>query len=274
MTDWDLPSVHLCPKEGRAHVNKHPSNLVAFSTLLSALSSGVGASPSPGVGTGEDAAVRRSIGSSLLEVLDADVYVSCRLEADGSYGSPVWVNMSDANMARYQDHFQFHDPLTPLMRAAGRAARVSDVVDPRELRATEFHADFLSADGLEEGMNYFPAVSAPGTLDVRLWRRTGREPFGSDELALLQAGGDLIQRLLPAPWPAPEPAHAAAPAFGGLTARESQVASAVARGLSDRQVCRELGISLGTLRTHLSRVFTKLRVANRTALAALLASTA
>ncbi|GAA4380225.1 hypothetical protein [Paeniglutamicibacter cryotolerans] len=130
-------------------------SLSAFSSFLSSLAAG----PSPASGA-DDATRRLQIGHSLMRLLDADVYVSCRLDANDAYSSPVWVNMSDANMRRYQEHFQFHDPLTPRMRAAGRAARVADVVDPRALRATEFHSDFLAADALAEGTNYFPA--SPG----------------------------------------------------------------------------------------------------------------
>ncbi|GAA4380217.1 response regulator transcription factor [Paeniglutamicibacter cryotolerans] len=85
-------------------------------------------------------------------------------------------------------------------------------------------------------------------------------------MALLQAGGALIAQLLPARAPV------AAPRIAGLTTRESEVAAAVACGLTDRQACRELGISMGTLRTHLSRVFAKLQVRSRTGVATLLAS--
>lgn len=237
------------------------SSMSEFSAFLASLSAG----PSPATGT-DDASRRLAVGRSLMALLDADVYVSCRLGSNDNYTSPVWVNMSDADMRRYQEHFQFNDPLTPKMRAAGRAARVADIVDPLALRATEFHADFLSANALAEGMNYFPASPGPGTLDLRLWRTTGRDPFSPEEVALLQAGGDLIAQLLPPGAPV------GTACIASLTARESDVAAAVARGLTDRQACRELGMSMGTLRTHLSRTFVKLEVRSRTGLATLLAS--
>lgn len=49
-----------------------------------------------------------------------------------------------------------------------------------------------------------------------------------------------------------------------LSKREVDVLNQVATGLSNKQIARRLGISEKTVRNHLSRVFNKLRVANRT----------
>lgn len=49
-----------------------------------------------------------------------------------------------------------------------------------------------------------------------------------------------------------------------LTVREVEVLMHVAQGRKDRQIARVLGISEKTVRNHLSHVFTKLRVSNRT----------
>jgi DNA-binding NarL/FixJ family response regulator len=49
-----------------------------------------------------------------------------------------------------------------------------------------------------------------------------------------------------------------------LSARELHVLKQVAGGLSNKQIARRLGISEKTVRNHLSRVFNKLRAANRT----------
>ncbi len=48
-----------------------------------------------------------------------------------------------------------------------------------------------------------------------------------------------------------------------LSARETDVATAVARGLSNREVADELFISLSTVKTHLENIQTKLRLRNR-----------
>lgn len=218
---------------------------------------------------------RRRIGHALLQVFDAEVFVSCRSDTAGKFVDPVWIGMSDSNMQNYEQYFQFHDPLTPKMRALGRAAAVRESMNPTDLRRTEFYSDFLGLDGLREGINYFPAGARPGTLDLRIWRTGKPAEFSGEHIRLLQSSGDLIQGLLPASEPAPvnpplqKPAQP--PELDLLTVRERSVARAVARGLSDRMACKELGCSMGTLRTHLSKVFSKLGLGSRGELIALLA---
>jgi DNA-binding NarL/FixJ family response regulator len=51
-----------------------------------------------------------------------------------------------------------------------------------------------------------------------------------------------------------------------LTAREREIALLVARGWPNKQVARALGLSTGTVKMHLHRIFQKLGIANRRAL--------
>ena len=52
-----------------------------------------------------------------------------------------------------------------------------------------------------------------------------------------------------------------------LTVRERQVAEAVARGLRNKQIAVELGISAETVKRHLASIYGKLAVHGRLALA-------
>jgi DNA-binding NarL/FixJ family response regulator len=52
-----------------------------------------------------------------------------------------------------------------------------------------------------------------------------------------------------------------------LTRREQQIADAVARGLSNRQIAAEFGISIETVKQHLSSIYSKLEMRNRVMLA-------
>ena len=52
----------------------------------------------------------------------------------------------------------------------------------------------------------------------------------------------------------------------GLTPREREVACLVARGMSNKQVARELGLGSGTVKLHLHRAFQKLGVKRRSSL--------
>ena len=52
-----------------------------------------------------------------------------------------------------------------------------------------------------------------------------------------------------------------------LTVRERQVAQAIARGLRNKQIAEELGISAETVKRHLASIYGKLAVRGRVALA-------
>jgi len=52
-----------------------------------------------------------------------------------------------------------------------------------------------------------------------------------------------------------------------LTPREQQVAEAISRGLSNRQIAQEFGISTETVKRHLASIYSKLALPGRVALA-------
>jgi DNA-binding NarL/FixJ family response regulator len=52
--------------------------------------------------------------------------------------------------------------------------------------------------------------------------------------------------------------------LGRLTAKEQAVLKALARGLSNRQIARELWLAEQTVKFHLTNIYKKLKVANRT----------
>jgi DNA-binding CsgD family transcriptional regulator len=61
------------------------------------------------------------------------------------------------------------------------------------------------------------------------------------------------------------------PMWQSLTARERQIARSVGEGLTNKQIARRLGVSDKTIEAHLARVFAKLGVASRVAVASLVA---
>jgi len=49
----------------------------------------------------------------------------------------------------------------------------------------------------------------------------------------------------------------------GMSPRQKQIARCLFTGLGDKQIAQELGVSVPTVRTHLSRLFAKLDVGDR-----------
>jgi DNA-binding NarL/FixJ family response regulator len=63
----------------------------------------------------------------------------------------------------------------------------------------------------------------------------------------------------------PSPTPNGAPALPALTERQMEVVRLLARGLSNKAIARELGVTEGTVKVHLLAVFRALDVRNRTA---------
>jgi len=73
--------------------------------------------------------VRRRVGQKLLELLQADYFASYVWdETVQQFVSCVQINMSDDNLRRYENHFQFHDPITPTLQTRRKATPVSEVM--------------------------------------------------------------------------------------------------------------------------------------------------
>jgi two-component system nitrate/nitrite response regulator NarL len=66
-----------------------------------------------------------------------------------------------------------------------------------------------------------------------------------------------------------QPGGDAEKAIAPLTDRERQILRLLSEGLSNKEIGRQLKIADGTIKVHLHHIFEKLRVSNRTALAAL-----
>lgn len=218
--------------------------------------------------------IRTRIGSTLLELLRADHFASFVWDdAAQRFGRGIWIHMTEANLARYDAHFQYHDPITFALQARRHATAVSEVMPHRELVRTEFFNDFLARDGLHWGINLHAFDGAQALGDLRIWRGRQRREFEPRDKQLL----DLIE---PAFIAALRRSRAAAPVAGdgparALSAREREVVRLVARGLTDKQIARELAIGVASVRTYLQRIFEKTGVQRRAGLARLaLAGTA
>jgi DNA-binding CsgD family transcriptional regulator len=88
-------------------------------------------------------------------------------------------------------------------------------------------------------------------------------PEGASRAAFLREAGALVPQARP-----PSRRAAERQQFGGLTAREREVAVRVAQGLSNRQIARSLVLSERTIEGHVTNILTKLGLASRTQIAA------
>jgi DNA-binding CsgD family transcriptional regulator len=114
----------------------------------------------------------------------------------------------------------------------------------------------------------YPASPVPPDTVATVWERTGGNPYWVLEL-LAAAGGVGPDRLASARLPdhvrlttvISTPDDGTAPE---LTAREIEVLTCLAEGMSNKQVARSLGISVRTVTVHVSSLLRKTQSASRT----------
>ncbi len=206
--------------------------------------------------------LRLDCGESLLRLLQADHFASYIWKNDSdAFYSPCQLNLDNSNLTRYQDYYQFHDPITHKMRHSHQAISVNQVISQSDLVKTEFYQDFLAHDGMHYGVNLYVFDEQGNNLaDFRLWRSRHRNNFEASDLEMLniiaphfrnsmrrlnkQDGRQLMQHYQ-------------------LTQREYEVLGLLNKAISDQRIAEELHISLSTCRTHIRRVYQKLDVHQR-----------
>ena len=141
----------------------------------------------------EEREIRIRVGELMLDLLGAQHYASYVWDdTQQCFDRGVQLNMDPANLAQYQRHYQYHDPITLKIQQHRRAVRVTDVLPQSQLRRTEFFNDFLARDGLYWGVNLYAWQADRNIGDMRIWRDRKRENFTRDDLEIL----DLVRPAL------------------------------------------------------------------------------
>jgi len=144
------------------------------------------------------------------------------------------------------------------------AIKITDFYSTRQWHSTGMYADHDRLFGVEHSLMLCLPEAPPGTIagperHVRLYLSRGPGPdFSERDRALLtllrphlhQAYLDAERRRHPVP---------------RLTPRQKNLLRLVAAGHTNTQIARRLGISEGTVRTHLENIYERLSVSSRTA---------
>jgi DNA-binding NarL/FixJ family response regulator len=149
------------------------------------------------------------------------------------------------------------DGLTAVERLAARSRF------PCVVMLTTFHADAFVLRALRAGAGGYLLKDAPPRELIDAVRRAAAgEPILSPAVTrrLIEQVADPVSH---------DRRMAAMALLGRATGREREVASAVARGLSNAQIGAELGMGVPTVKAHVSRLLTKLAVTNRVQIAIL-----
>ncbi|WP_420115154.1 response regulator [Pseudactinotalea sp.] len=139
---------------------------------------------------------------------------------------------------------------------ATRRIGALDDVDPRVIILTTFDLDQYAFEALRAGASGFLLKDAPADDLIHAVRVVA----GGDALLAPSITRSLIAEFVARP----ERAHPNPAQFDDLTDRELDVARLVARGRSNAEIARELVVAEQTVKTHVSRVLTKLGLRDRT----------
>jgi DNA-binding CsgD family transcriptional regulator len=203
-------------------------------------------------------------------------------------GSAVVLAVVDAGIpgsvrTAYLDRYFEFDPVRPLLarRVGGPLFADPDWSDERAVRVrrTDHRDDFrryLREFLLPNHFYHHLGFCVQGATHEMIaldFHRAGRLPrFGALERARARVVCGYLQARAGAQQSVVTPRGRAVP-HAALTNRETEVADAVAAGLSNKQVADNLGISVRTVENHLRSIFAKWHVPSRTALAAKLRRT-
>jgi len=164
----------------------------------------------------------------------------------------------------FWEHYWASDPCSYPDRSGDlrSVTKISDFWSARQLHATGVYSDYLRPDIEHDLMLCLPAGSArtagPGqTLRLTFCRGRGPDFSERDRALLILLRPHLHQAYLAAEQrrhPVPR-----------LTPRQNELLRLLAAGRTNSQIARQLGISEGTVRTHLETIYEKLGVSSRTA---------
>jgi len=102
---------------------------------------------------GPETDARAVIFNDVIRLLRGDFGASYVWNArSNAFEEAVSFNMARSNLRRYEEWYQFRDPMTFALRARRRATLVDEVIPRHKLVRTEFYNDFLARDGLHHGV--------------------------------------------------------------------------------------------------------------------------
>ncbi|GLJ62747.1 MULTISPECIES: response regulator [Microbacterium] len=123
---------------------------------------------------------------------------------------------------------------------------------PKVVMLTTFDLDEAAARAIREGASGFLLKDA----DPEFLLAAIRTVHAGSSVIAASATRELFAHFAEAPRPAP-------PAFGELTDREKEIFALAARGLSNAEIAQREFLSEATVKTHISRILTKLALRDR-----------
>lgn len=190
---------------------------------------------------------------------------------DMRHSGVVLHNIDPAAERDYSRHYQYSDPLHPrhFRQTDTCLVNIDEEVAEAELLASDYYQSFMKPMGHRHVTDMFFRRDGDIVAIMTMLRSAGTGPFTPDELALLRSLQPFLEYALNVTYmPERHRQRESIQARYGLTARELDVVEQVVSGASNKDIARDLALSLATVKTHLQHIFHKMDVSSRTALSA------
>lgn len=204
---------------------------------------------------------RRNVIMSLSELLNAEYIASYIINIESKRPSRGFtLNIDQELIADYEAYQYSEDIVTPIASMYLEPVIIDEVLDRKKLENSSHYNDFLKPNGMHHGINMFISKNGSHIGDFRIWRSREKAPFSQREVNILR----LLKPYFEASLSKNEPLS------NLLTAKEIEVVNFLPLGFSDKEIAREMTISVTTIRSHINSAMRKLGCKNRTQLAVLL----
>ncbi|MGI5286212.1 LuxR C-terminal-related transcriptional regulator [Nonomuraea polychroma] len=205
---------------------------------------------------------RAWVAAAALDLPSAAGYAVGAAKAAGKAGAPMIEALALFDAARFGAAREVCDRLNQLARDTATPATTAFATVATALATDDAHLLEEGAETLHHLGHLLPAAEAAATAH--------RIHVGARRRTAAKAALVLARELLAECGGARTPLTDLTGGEASLTARELQVAKLIATGLPARAVADRLGLSLRTVNNHLGRVYAKLGVSGRDALAQVL----
>lgn len=180
----------------------------------------------------------------------------------------------DAMLRQYTETWWAQDPMHPSRYEDQDTSVVSNsmLMSDDEWRQSGIYTDFYQPNGYFHNCDVFLRQQGRIVAVLSLVRRDAAQPFTEDEVASLNQIQPFVEFSLGAIHVASRViSRTSLSARFHLTARELDVVEIAVTGISNKALCRHLGISLPTLRSHVQNIYAKVGVRSSSELIAKLA---
>ena len=190
---------------------------------------------------------------------------------DMQHRGVVLRNLDVAAERDYVANFAELDPLNPALFAGTdvRVACLDEQLCESDLLASRYYLEFMKPLAHRHVADMFLRRDDEIVAVLSMLREQSLGPFSRSELALLRDLQPFLQYALNTVYlPRRHQQRQAAREALALTDRELDVLELIVAGASNKQIARELGLTLATVKTHIQHIFQKAGVSSRTALSA------